>query len=76
MPPADHVTEQPEASFSVRGRQCGGRRIMQVSSSLRAMDTLRARIRSQSKAVAKHIATDAEARAFIADWVTPEARDD
>jgi hypothetical protein len=75
MPPADHATEQPEASFSVRRRQRGGRRIVQVSSSLSAMNALRARIRSQSKAVAEHIATDAEARAFIADWATPEPLD-
>ena len=72
MTPADYATEQPEAPFSVRRRQRGGRRIVQVSSSLSAMDALRARIRSQSKAVAEHIATDAEARAFIADWATPE----
>ena len=48
---------------------------MQVSSSLSAMDALRARIRSQSKAVAERIATDPEARAFIADWATPEPLD-
>ena len=39
------------------------------------MDALRARIRSQSKAVAEHIATDVDARAFIADWATPEPLD-
>jgi hypothetical protein len=39
------------------------------------MDALRVRIRSQSKAVAEHSATDAEASAFIADWATPEALD-
>ena len=72
MTPADYATEQPEAPFSVRRRQRGGRRIVQVSSSLSAMDALRARIRSQSKAVAEHIATDLDARAFIADWGTPE----
>ena len=72
MPPADYATEQPEAPCSVRRRQRGGRRIVQVSSSLSAMDALRARIRSQSKAVAEHIATDPDARAFIADWATPE----
>ena len=48
---------------------------MQVSSSLSAMDALRARIRSQSKAVSERIATDAEARAFIADWATTEPLD-
>ena len=72
MTPADYATEQPEAPFSVRRRQRGGRRIVQVSSSLSAMDALRARIRSQSKAVAEHIASDPEASAFIADWATPE----
>jgi hypothetical protein len=56
MTPADYATEQPEAPFSVRRRQRGGRRIVQVSSSLSAMDALRARIRSQSKAVAERIA--------------------
>ena len=75
MTPADYATEQPEAPFSVRRRQRGGRRIVQVSSSLSAMDALRARIRSQSKAVAEHIATDLDARAFIADWATPETLD-
>jgi hypothetical protein len=36
------------------------------------MEALRARIRSQSKAVAEHIAADAEAQAFFDDWATPE----
>ncbi len=58
MTPADHATEQPEDPFSVRRRQRGERRIVQVSSSLSAMDALRVRIRSQSKAVAEHSATD------------------
>jgi hypothetical protein len=75
MRPAGNATEQPEAPFSVRRRQRGGRRNVQVSSSLRAMDALRERIRSQSKAVAEHIATDAEASAFIADWATPDPLD-
>lgn len=75
MTPADYATEQPEAPFSVRLRQRGGRRIVQVSSSLSAMDALRARIRSQSKAVAERIATDPDTRAFIADWATPEPLD-
>ena len=59
----------------MRRRQRGGRHIVQVSSSLSAMDALRARIRSQSKAVAEHIATDLDGRAFIADWATPEPLD-
>jgi len=48
---------------------------VQVSSSLSAMDALRARIRLQSKAVADYIATDPDTRAFIADWATPEPLD-
>ncbi|MCH9713570.1 MAG: hypothetical protein K0U63_03355, partial [Cyanobacteria bacterium] len=67
MPPADHATEQPEAPFSVRRRQRGGRRIVQVSSSMSAMEALRARIRSQSKAVAEHIAT---MRRPVRSWPT------
>jgi hypothetical protein len=59
----------------MRRRQRGGRRGEQVSSSMSAMDALRARIREQTKAVAEHIATDAEASAFIADWATPEPLD-
>ena len=43
-----------------------------VSSSVRAMDALRARIRAQSKTVANHIAADPEAQAFIDDWTTLE----
>jgi hypothetical protein len=75
MRPAGNATEQSEAPFSVRRRQRGGRRNVQVSSSLSAMDALRERIRSQSNAVAEHIATDAEASAFIADWATPDHLD-
>jgi hypothetical protein len=48
---------------------------VQVSSSLTAMDALRARIHPQSKAMAEYIATDAEARARIANWATPEPLD-
>ena len=50
----------------------GGRRIVAVSSSVSAMDALRARIRAQSKTVADHIAADPEAQGFIDDWATPE----
>ena len=45
---------------------------MAVSSSVSAMDALRARIRAQSKRVAAHIATEPEAQGFIDDWATPE----
>jgi hypothetical protein len=36
------------------------------------MDALRARIRSQSRVVAEHIAVDPDAQAFLDDWATPE----
>ena len=49
-----------------------GRQVLQVSSSVSEMEALRARIRSQSKAVAEHIAADAEAQAFLDDWATQE----
>lgn len=42
------------------------------STSASEMEALRARIRSQSKAVAEHIAADAEAQAFLDDWTAPE----
>ena len=35
-------------------------------------EALRNRIRSQSRAVADHIAADPEAQAFLDDWATPE----
>ena len=72
MPPADQAIQEPEAPFSIRRRQRGGRRIVAVSSSVSAMDALRARIRAQSKTVAAHIAADPEAQAFMDDWATPE----
>jgi hypothetical protein len=56
----------------MRRRQRGGRRIVAVSSSVSAMDALRARIRAQRKTVADHIAADSEAQGFIDDWATPE----
>ena len=72
MTPADRAIQEPDAPFSVRRRQRGGRRVVAVSSSVSAVDALRSRIRAQSKTVADHIATDAEAKAFIDDWATPE----
>ncbi len=72
MTPADQATEKHEAPFSVRRRERGGKSIVQVSSSVSAMDDLRARIRAQSKSVADHIAADADAKAFLDDWATPE----
>jgi len=72
MPPGDQVIQEVEAAFSIRRRQRGGRRVVQVSSSVNAMDALRVRIRSQSKAVAAHIAADPEAQAFIDAWTSPE----
>ncbi len=72
MTPADQAIQAPEAPFSIRRRQRGGRRVMAVSSSVSAIDALRARIRAQSKTVAVHIAADPEAQGFIDDWTTPE----
>ena len=71
MTPADQAIQEPEAPFSIRRRQRGGRRVVAVSSSVSAMDALRARIRAQSKKVADHIATEPEAQGFIDDWATP-----
>ena len=72
MTPADQAIQEPESPFSIRRRQRGGRRVVAVSSSVSAMDALRARIRAQSKTVADHIAADPEAQGFIDDWTTPE----
>lgn len=59
MTPAEQAAEKLETPFSVRRR-------------VSEMDALRARIRSQSKAVAAHIAADSEAQAFLDDWAAPE----
>lgn len=72
MTPPDPASEKIEAAFSVRRRECGGRNILQVSSSLSAMQALRARIRAQSKTVADHITADPDAKDFLDDWATPE----
>lgn len=72
MTPADQAIQKPEAPFSIRRRQRGGRRVVAVSSSVSAMEALRARIRAQSKTVADHIAADPEVQGFIEDWTTPE----
>jgi hypothetical protein len=72
MTPADQAIQESEAPFSIRRRQRGGRRILAVSTSVSAMDALRARIRAQSKTVADHIAADPEAQRFIDDWATPD----
>jgi hypothetical protein len=72
MTPAENADQKLEAPFFVRRRQRGGRTVVQVSSSLSEMDALRARIRSQSRVVAEHIAVDPDAQAFLDDWATPE----
>ena len=51
----------------MRRRERGGRRVVQVSSTVGAIDALRSRIKAQSKAVAAHIAADPEAQSFIAE---------
>ena len=72
MPLVGQAAQERETPFSVRRRQHGGRNVLEVNSSAGEMDTLRARISSQSRAVAAHIAADAEAQAFFDDWATPE----
>ena len=56
----------------MRRRQRGGRNVVRVSSNACELDALRDRIRSQSRAVAEHIAADPELQAFLDDWATPE----
>lgn len=72
MPSADQAIQEVGSPFSIRRRQRGGRRVTAVSTSVSDMDALRDRIRAQSKAVAKYIASDPEAQAFMDDWATPE----
>jgi hypothetical protein len=72
MTPAEQADQRLETPFSVRRRQRGGRNLVQVSSNSCEMDALRERIRSQSRAVAEHIAAVPEAQAFLDDWATPE----
>ncbi|MBM5821977.1 MAG: hypothetical protein FJ082_05790 [Cyanobacteria bacterium K_Offshore_surface_m2_011] len=72
MTPADQGNQRLDAPFSVRSRKRGGRNVLQVSSSVSAMEALRARIRAQSKTVAEHIAADPDAKLFIVNWTTPE----
>jgi len=72
MTPTEQASQNAKSSFSVRRRQRGGRLLLQVSSSVSAMDALRARIRAQSKIVSDHIAADPQAKAFIDAWATPE----
>jgi hypothetical protein len=38
-----------------------------------ARDVRQARIRAESAAVARHVATDPDAKAFVEDWGTPDA---
>lgn len=73
MTPAEQAAQKLETPFSVRRRQRGGRNVVQVSSSVSEMEALRARIRSQSRAVAEHIAADSDAQTFLDDWATPES---
>jgi hypothetical protein len=59
-------------SPSIRRGQRDRGNVMDVISSASDRDALRARIRDQSRAVADHIAADAQARSFIDNWATPE----
>ena len=73
MTPADQALQETGTPFSIRLRQRDGRRVVAVTSSVRAMEALRARIRAQSKTVADHIAANPEAKAFMDDWATPDS---
>jgi len=59
-------------SPSIRRGQRDRGNAMDVISSASDRDALRARIRDQSRAVADHIAADAQARSFINNRATPE----
>jgi hypothetical protein len=72
MAPADEVIHEAVTVFSMRRREHGGRRVVQVSSTVSALEALRSRIKVQSKAVATHIAADPEAQSFIDDWTNPD----
>ncbi len=72
MAPADEAIQEAAAVFSMRRRERGGRRVVQVSSTVGAIDALRSRIKAQSKDVATHIAADPEAQSFIDDWTSTD----
>ncbi len=46
MAPADEVIQEAAAVFSMRRRERGGRRVVQVSSTVGAIDALRSRIKA------------------------------
>ena len=68
MAPGDEAIQKPASAFSMCRRERGGRRVVQVSSTVGAIAALRSRIKAQSKDVATHIAADPEAQSFIDDW--------
>jgi hypothetical protein len=72
MAPADEAIQKPASVFSIRRRERGGRRVVQVSSTVGAINALRSRIKAQSKDVAMHIAFDPEAQSFIDDWTSSD----
>jgi len=72
MAPADEAIQKPASVFSMRRRERGGRRVVQVSSTVAAVDALRSRIKAQSKDAAMHIAADPEAQSFIDDWTSSD----
>jgi hypothetical protein len=72
MTAGDQAKPVREAPPSIRRGQRDRGNAMDVISSASDRDALRARIRDQSRAVADHIAADAQARSFIDNWATPE----
>ena len=65
MRPAKAAVSMTQANQAVQP-------VVALSSSVPPVEALRARIRAQSKTVAKHIAADPDAKAFIDEWASPE----
>jgi hypothetical protein len=75
MPLSIRLAEAVRAELELAAKESGKGLTTLVRDALTdlARETRRARIRKASEAVAAHVATDPEARAFLADWGTPSA---
>lgn len=69
--PADPTATKAEVIGPVVQRTNGHDSLLPIEVPAGGIDALRARIRAQSKSVAKHIAMNPDAKAFIDDWDTP-----
>jgi len=72
MTPADPTATKAEVYGPVQQRTNSLDSLLPIEVPAAGMDTLRARIRAQSKSVAEHIALDPDAKACIDDWATPD----